>query len=282
MTQLEGVDVSHHEGPIDWHRVRDAGISFAFIKATEGRTFVDPRAMKNLAGCREAGIVPSMYHFYHHDIDPAAQAAHFLQHLGPREPGDLPPVIDVEAAGDGAGPITYPRTQVVDRVGVFVRAVRAAVGRAPIIYTYPSAWQEVTKNSNAFADTYPLWIASYDVDTPKLVGGWADWTFWQHTDHGEVDGIGCPVDRDRFNGGLAELDALRVGSLALGRAAVLNQDGKVRAERGLGGEEIGVLLRGTRVMLVEGPQQANGRDWWRVDDGGGTVGWASAKVLSPA
>jgi hypothetical protein len=59
MPHLEGVDVSHANGEIDWRRVKEAGIAFAMIKATEGSSFVDPRMLTNLTGCREAGIVPA-------------------------------------------------------------------------------------------------------------------------------------------------------------------------------------------------------------------------------
>jgi lysozyme len=282
MANLEGVDVSHHEGAINWQQVRDAGIAFAFLKATEGKSFVDPMAQKNLARCRQVGIVAGMYHFYRHDVDPEAQAKHFLQNLGAREPGDLLPAIDVEAPGDGGGTFTYPKSEVVRRVGVVVGAVQAAIGRAPMIYTYPSAWAELTGNSPAFAGVCPLWIASYGVAAPKLAGGWKDYAVWQYTDHGTVKGIGGGVDRDRFNGGEARLNTFRIGALAKGGNAVLNQDGKVRSAAGVSSPEVAVLLRGTAVAVTDGPALADGRDWWKIDDGAGTVGWSSSKVLSPA
>src|SRR4051794_25361600 len=93
---LEGIDVSNHNGVIDWQAVKDAGISFAFIKATEGDAFVDRYFATNMARCRAAGVIPGAYHFYHHDIDPAEQADHFVHVMGPIHPGDLPPTIDVE------------------------------------------------------------------------------------------------------------------------------------------------------------------------------------------
>jgi len=282
MAQIEGVDVSHHNGTIDWVKAREDGISFAFIKATEGGTRVDPKAMSNLARCREAGIAPGMYHFYRHDVDPVVQAAHFLQNMGPHEEGDLPPAIDVEAPGDGSGPLTYPKTEAVHRIGEVVRAVRAAIGRPPLIYTYPSAWVEVTNNSNAFADKYPLWIASYGVNTPKLVGGWTSYAVWQYTDQGTVKGIGSGTDRDRFNGDAADLDAFRLGTLTKGGNAVLNQDGNVRADPGLSAAVLAQLVRGTPVMITDGPVPANGRNWWKIDDGADNAGWCSSRVLTPA
>ncbi|HEY0014827.1 MAG TPA: GH25 family lysozyme [Longimicrobium sp.] len=214
MASLEGVDVSHLEGAINWEQVKDAGIAFAFLKATQGNGFVDPRAQENLAQCRKFGIVAGMYHFYRHDVDPEAQARHFLDNLGAREPGDLLPAIDVEGPDDGGGSFDYPKSEVVRRVGVVVGAVQAAIGRAPMIYTYPSAWAELTGNSTQFAGECPLWIASYGVATPSLVGGWKDYTVWQYNDHGTVKGIGGAVDRDRFNGDEVQLNAFRIAALA--------------------------------------------------------------------
>lgn len=216
MASLEGVDVSHLEGVIDWQQVKDAGIAFAFIKATEGNSFVDPMAQTNLAKCREVGIVAGMYHFYRHDVDPAVQAAHFLKSLSAREPGDLLPAIDVEGQDDGGGSSNYPSDEVVHRVKDVIDAVEKEIGRAPMIYTYPSVWEEITGNSTVFADRCPLWIASYGVTTPTLVGGWTDHAVWQYTDTGTVKGIGGVVDRDRFNGDEAGLGAFRLGALTKG------------------------------------------------------------------
>jgi GH25 family lysozyme M1 (1,4-beta-N-acetylmuramidase) len=281
MSTLEGVDVSHHEGQLGWQQAKAAGISFAMIKATQGTTFVDPRAAANLAGCRAAGIVPGMYHFYRHDADPAAQAAFFLQHIGSVQPGDLPPAVDVEEPSDGAGPVNYSQAEVVQRLRVFANAVRAVTGRAPMIYTYPDAWRTLTGNSTAFASTSPLWIASYGGATPVLPGGWQDYLLWQYTDRGTVNGIGT-VDCDRFNGAVMDLTAQQVLTLAAGGRAVLNQDGNVRQSAGLSAPSVRVFADGTQVRVVSGPQAANGRAWWQVEDEQGTVGWCSSLVLSPA
>lgn len=283
MASLEGIDVSHREGAINWHEVREAGIGFAFIKATQGKDFVDSHAVENLERCREVGIVPGMYHFYRHDQEPEKQAANFLALLGARKPGDLVPALDVEGPGDGAGPMDHPKADVVRRVGEVVSAVKAEIGRAPMIYTYPAAWVEVTGNSPAFAGECPLWIASYKVARPTLPGGWKDYAVWQYDDHGTVKGVGGGVDRDRFNGDGARLNAFRIGGgLSKGGKAVLNQEGKLRSAAGVSSPELGVLPRGTAVVLTDGPETADGRDWWKVADGAGKSGWCSSIVLSPA
>jgi lysozyme len=278
---LEGVDVSHNNGRVAWPRVRAAGTAFAYIKATEGVTFTDPACSRNLAESRAAGIAPGLYHFYHHDVDAQQQAAHFLKVLGTPKSGDLPPALDVEAPGDGSGPIAYSASEAERRLSLFVDTVERAIGRTPVIYTYPSAWKEITANWTRLAARCPLWIASY-ANAPTLVGGWTDYAVWQYTDQGEVDGIGTSVDRDRFGGDATAFEDLRVRGLVLAGLALLNQDGNVRAAPGLGGRVIKTLQSGTGVAIVDGPQVVKDRDWWKVDDGDGTVGWCSSKVLSPA
>ncbi|MEA2572989.1 MAG: lysozyme [Chloroflexia bacterium] len=202
MPPLEGIDVSNHNGIIEWQKVKNAGISFAFIKATEGDAYIDRFFGTNMARCRAAGIVPGPYHFYHHDIDPKAQAEHFLHVIGQVHKGDIPPALDVEAPGDGGGRITYPAAQIVSRIKTFLDTVHAATGLNCVIYTYQYVWRDLLKDSNAFANTNPLWIARYGVNSPALLGGWQKYTFWQYTDSGNVAGVGH-VDRDQFNGDMA-------------------------------------------------------------------------------
>jgi len=207
MMPLEGIDVSHNNGAIDWSRVNAAGISFAFIKATEGESWEDPKWQTNLAGCQSTGIMPGLYHFYHHDVDPVAQATHFLKTIGEHASSGVPIAIDVEAPDDGAGSLTYGPDEVVHRVTAFVNAVTQAVGRSPLIYTYPAAWKELTGDSDSFAATCPLWIASYEA-APSIPNGWTGATIWQYTDKGNVDGIETIVDRDRFDGDTTALQSI--------------------------------------------------------------------------
>jgi hypothetical protein len=167
---------------------------------------------------------------------------------------------------------------VVNRIGVFTQAVERALGRAPIIYTYPSAWVEMTGNSNAFATVCPLWIASYTA-SPKIPGGWSQYTVWQYTDRGHVDGIGTIVDRDRLSDGESELDALRTQALAVGGMALVTQDANVREAPGIATKVLAVLPDGTGVVIVDGPEMVKDRAWWKVDDGEGVVGWCSSKLL---
>lgn len=193
---LPGIDVSHWQGTIDWDAVAADGVVFAFIKATEGGDYTDPRFAANWAAARRAGVVRGAYHFFRPQTDGAAQAAHFLRTV-PLAEGDLPPVLDVEVT-DGKS-----AEAVAAGVRTWVQAVEAATGRRPIVYTRASFW---TAQMGSFG-AYPLWVAHYRAAEPNVPAGWSRWTFWQHTDAGRVAGIAGDVDLNWFNGGRRELEA---------------------------------------------------------------------------
>ena len=194
---LPGIDVSHWQGAIDWDGVAGDGVEFAFIKATEGGDYTDPRFAANWAGARQAGVVRGAYHFFRPQTDAMAQAAHFLRTV-PLAPGDLPPVLDVE--------VTDGRSLDVVAAGVrtWLQEVERATGRRPIIYTRASFW---TAQMGGGYGGYPLWVAHYGVASPNIPSGWSGWTFWQHSDAGRVDGIAGDVDLNWFNGDRDALEA---------------------------------------------------------------------------
>src|SRR3982751_3375048 len=79
MARVAGIDVSHWQGTINWASVAAAGKQFAFTKATEGTTYVDPTLATNTSGAKNAGLLTGVYHFAHPDTDTAAsEAQHFV------------------------------------------------------------------------------------------------------------------------------------------------------------------------------------------------------------
>src|SRR5262245_43937892 len=100
---LDGIDVSHYDGAIDWAAVKASGQAFAVAKSTEGTSYVDPTFATNWAAMKQHGVVRSAYHFFHANLDPIAEADHFLKIMGPLEPGDLPPVLDLEVDDGQSG-----------------------------------------------------------------------------------------------------------------------------------------------------------------------------------
>ncbi|MBM2851048.1 MAG: glycoside hydrolase, family 25, partial [Anaerolineales bacterium] len=94
-TYVRGIDVSRYQPQVDWAKVKAAGVAFAVPKASQSN-WADPMFATHWAGAKSAGLLRSAYHFFVPDMDPLKQAAAYLKALG-SDPGDLPPVLDVEA-----------------------------------------------------------------------------------------------------------------------------------------------------------------------------------------
>jgi GH25 family lysozyme M1 (1,4-beta-N-acetylmuramidase) len=200
-----GIDVSRwqHNPSINWERVKADGVTFAFIKATEGSFYTNDYYAADRAATKRVGIYRGAYHFARPSKGSAArQARYFVAKAGKHQAvGDLPPVLDLEASGRlGVRALrTWTRN--------WLETVQQLTGRTPIIYTGPSFWETEMGNAQGFA-RYPLWVAHYTTGQPRVPGGWADWTFWQRTNTGRVAGIRGDVDINRFNGTAARLAAL--------------------------------------------------------------------------
>ncbi|HEX8501432.1 MAG TPA: GH25 family lysozyme [Pyrinomonadaceae bacterium] len=199
-TRLTGIDVSHFQGAVNWAAVKAAGCAFAFAKATEGAGITDPYFHANWAGMKAAGLLRGAYHFFRAAEPAAEQAAHFLSNVQ-FEPGDLPPVLDIEL-GDGV-----TGEALVGGVQTWLDAVEPAAGVTPVVYTNTPFWDE---HFNDQFSQYPLWIAHYGPQPSPLPAGWTVWTFWQYSQSLHIPGVGGPADHDYFNGTLSDLQALAV------------------------------------------------------------------------
>jgi lysozyme len=202
-----GIDVSHHNGSVDWNKVHAAGAEFAFMKATEGTTYNDPTFKRNFAQARANGLLVGAYHFFQPKADIMRQVNNFVRAFGAARDGDLPPVIDVEDESLWSG---LSQTQSVERVLAWIEGVRNKLGEhvQPIIYTGPSFAQDVLGNDARLAN-YPLWVAHYTTASrPRVPLPWKFWTLWQYGEHGRVSGISGDVDMNRFNGDRGRLNAL--------------------------------------------------------------------------
>ena len=200
---VHGIDVSHHQGEIDWSRLsmatfRDRPINFVFMKATEGGDFVDDSFRYNFASARECGLVRGAYHFFLPEVSAELQARNFISQVQ-LQPGDLPPVLDVELVGKGGA------EQLQQGVSTWLSIVERHYGVAPIIY---ASYKFKTKylDQQPFIH-YPYWIAHYYVEDLEYKG---PWHFWQHTDRGRLNGIATRVDLNIFNGNLEELMKLTI------------------------------------------------------------------------
>ncbi|MEC8818511.1 MAG: glycoside hydrolase family 25 protein [Planctomycetota bacterium] len=183
---VEGIDVSHYQGAIDWSRVEGAGIEFAYIKATQGTRWVDPRFKENWKAVAGTSIRRGAYHFLEPDVDGTRQAKHFLATVE-LEAGDLLPVVDVETPGP----------DLATNLERFLAEVRRQKGYEAMIYVSPAFWNDHLAGRRETPWPNPLWVAEYGVSTPKATRGIGPWIIWQYTQDGRVEGIEGPVDRDR-------------------------------------------------------------------------------------
>jgi lysozyme len=197
---VQGIDVSYFQGDIDWKKVGRSGIRFAYIKATEGGDRLDPEFRDNWAGAKKAGVVRGAYHVMYWCSPARDQASWFLKHL-PSDRDTLPPVLDVEWNGHSKTcPHEISRKAAIAKMKVMLAAMEAHTGRRPIIYTDPKFYRDVLVGE--FTD-YQFWVRSVAAK-PKAKYPGRGWSFWQFTTTGRVPGVSGAVDRNTYNGSVAD------------------------------------------------------------------------------
>ncbi len=184
-----GIDVSAHQGSIDWAAVAGDGIGAAYVKASEGATFEDDRFAENWTGAREAGVEVGGYHFFTLCKTGEEQAANFLGRLRAvgADSTALPPVVDLELSGNCAA---RPPAEVIQgRLRAFVAAVEAETGQQVRLYLL-----------GAFGQRYPLppELADRQRWARRLLLRPAEdgWAWWQVSSRARITGIDGPVDLD--------------------------------------------------------------------------------------
>jgi lysozyme len=205
-TYATGVDVSHYQGIISWTQVAAKSYRFTYQKATEGTTFVDATYPVNRAGAEGMGLRFGAYHFGRPTgTGPAsivasaiAQADHFVTVAQP-QPGELPPVLDLEVTG-GLG-----SNALAQWAQAWLDEVKARTGVSGFVYASPNFWKDRLGDTSAFAlGGYKLWVAHWTTggspNVPASNWGGLGWTFWQWTDCASVPGILKCVDGDRYAG----------------------------------------------------------------------------------
>ena len=190
---VRGIDVSHHQGNIDWDRVAADDVDFAIIKATEGGDFRDRLFAANLAAARKAGLAVGAYHFFTFCRPGADQARNFIDTV-PHDRSLLPPVVDIEFVGN------CPRRPTVEQlkaeVAAFLAPVEAVFGKQAVVYLIDEA-----------ADVYAQAIPERERWVRSLIRhpGHEDWIYWQYHNKGRVDGIKGDVDLNVLQGGSSRL-----------------------------------------------------------------------------
>ena len=172
-----GIDVSHHQGKINWdtlfHKPLTPKINFVYAKATEGKDHIDREWKYNRAELTKKKVKHGAYHFFRPGTNPLEQVNHFLNHYKPQT-SDLAPVLDVEteAASDEI---------LIENMSIFLLEIEKRTGKRPIIYT--SFYFYRTKFQNEFEE-YKFWIAAYS--EPFLLPKDERILYWQFTDQGDL------------------------------------------------------------------------------------------------
>jgi len=201
--KIHGIDVSSYQGNIYWPAVaqmhdQDVNIKFAFIKATEGLNNVDKQFNSNWQKAKESNITRGAYHYFLATKSGRLQAQNFINTVK-LQPGDMPPVLDVEELY-GVRPDSMR-----SRVAAWLLTVQKAYNIKPVIYTNVSFYTNFLGHQ---FDDYPLWVAHYFVQ--KQPGVDEGWNFWQHNATGKVNGIKTRVDFDVFSGDTTSFQTLLV------------------------------------------------------------------------
>ncbi|MBD7911444.1 GH25 family lysozyme [Clostridium cibarium] len=189
--KIKGIDVSSHNGTIDFESVKNSGVEVVIIKATEGVDFVDNLLEQNYNGAN--GIIPHIgfYHFMSEKTDPSEQAEDFYNAIKGKT-YDVKPCLDIEVNNYGRS-----ATEITDRCLAFINRFKELSGQDIIIYTGGYFGRD---NLDSRIKCYGGWIAHYGVDSPMETG--FPLVGHQYSESGKVSGIRGNVDMDNFYEGI--------------------------------------------------------------------------------
>jgi len=212
-----GIDVSSHNGKINWKEITKTNNIWAIIKLTEGRTHKNKGRKTNWAGAKQNGLLVGGYHFARPDTDKGirdavAEAGAFveqLKYVGWERGVDLAPVVDAEA-----GMKTDDQYN-AEWFVKFCEYTEARLDVKPIVYTAKWYWDSFLRHADKETldklCAYPVWWADYNAKNPvnPNLRGWNDWDIWQWTGYGSCAGIKGRVDQNWLPGGKEALERLK-------------------------------------------------------------------------
>lgn len=197
-----GIDVSEYQDKIDWDNLKELEggfpIEFIFVRATVGNDRRDYKFKKYWKKAKESKLICGAYHYYRPNENSIEQANNFIKTVKLNK-GDFPPVLDIEK---------LPREQSIARLKVglqrWLDVVEKHYGVKPIIYSGESYYNDFLKED--FSD-YPFWIANYTAFYEEID---SDWSLWQISENGNVNGIKGCVDVNIYNGTSIDLKKLLI------------------------------------------------------------------------
>lgn len=188
---LKGIDISMHNGTVDFVKVKNAGHKVVIIKATEGVDYVDPYLEKHYNGAKAQGLEIGFYHFMSEKTSPTQQAVDFWNAIKDKKMTVIP-TLDIETNNMGR-----TKTQISDRCVEFLNKFKSLSGLDCMIYTGGFFGRDNLDNR---VKKYLGWIAHYGVSKPmetgfKVIGH-------QYTETGTIGGISGKFDLNNFEDGV--------------------------------------------------------------------------------
>ena len=202
-----GVDVSAHQGNIDWKILSRQNVSFAFIKATEGSGWVDKKFAYNFTYSMKYGLIVGAYHFFSFDSDAISQSENYIKNV-PKDMNLLPPVVDIEFYGDKNKNIPDVETT-REQLKKLLERLEEYYQKKPIIYATNTSYNLYIKDN---FEEYKIWIRDI-FSTPNLKDN-RKWTLWQYTNRERLEGYNGEekfIDMNVFNGSYEEFMKLVEG-----------------------------------------------------------------------
>lgn len=190
LKDVDGIDVSHHQGNINWKQVKTTcpNLEFVYIKATEGKSYVDPRFRANAKGASAVGYKVGAYHYFRMTSSARSQFINFKKQMDAVHL-DLLPMVDVETSDK------KPRKQLQDSLKVFLDLLEKEYGKKPVIYGTQRSYNSYCAPE---FNEYPLYIGKYSTSKPIVIGP-SHYTVWQYSETGRIKGIPGAVDLCGFH-----------------------------------------------------------------------------------
>lgn len=193
---VHGIDVSHHQGYIDWSKFDEETVQFAFIKASEGVDHKDSLFRVNRILANRNNIVIGAYHYFSFCREGEEQAQNYIETISV-DSSEVLPIVDLEYGGNCMKENRLPN--LIEEIEQYIDIVEAHFKKKVIIYSTNEFYKNYLQGQFL---ANPIWIRDI-LSTPNLPDN-RKWTFWQFTNRGRLDGVNSTVDLNVFNGSKEE------------------------------------------------------------------------------
>lgn len=187
-SHVHGIDLSHYQGDVFWETVgENSKMAYVYLKASEGGDRIDAKYERNIELAHKYGLKVGSYHFFRPKTDLNKQLLNFMTQCRPSEQ-DLIPMIDIETKSG------LDTEEFCDSLFKFIHLVEKAYNQKPLLYTFVNFYNNYLLGK---IDGYKLMIAQYTRRIPELADQ-RDFTMWQYTGKGRINGVNGFVDKSRF------------------------------------------------------------------------------------